>query len=68
MKRYLIFAGDQYYPRGGMRDCIGSADTYEEAQTLLKEHEYAPFDWHHTFDRLDEAKDVDSDDADLSFY
>lgn len=31
MKRYLLFAGDQYYPRGGMYDLRGDFDTLEEA-------------------------------------
>ncbi len=31
MKRFLLFAGDQYYPCGGWRDFQGSFDTLEEA-------------------------------------
>lgn len=31
MKRYLVFAGDVYYPEGGWKDFQGSYDTREEA-------------------------------------
>lgn len=31
MKRYWLFAGDAYYPGGGMEDFIASFDTVEEA-------------------------------------
>lgn len=30
-KRYLVFAGSNYYPAGGWNDYIGSADTAEDA-------------------------------------
>lgn len=32
MKRYLVFAGDQYYPAGGWEDFMGAFVTLEEAQ------------------------------------
>jgi len=35
MKRFLLFAGDCYYPEGGAEDFIGGCDTMEEAETLL---------------------------------
>lgn len=31
LKRYLLFAGSQYYPSGGWDDLKGSFDTLEEA-------------------------------------
>ncbi len=31
MKRYLLFAGEQYYPLGGWDDLKGSFDTVEAA-------------------------------------
>ena len=31
LKRFLLFAGDTYYPCGGWHDFIGSYDSYEEA-------------------------------------
>jgi len=32
MKQYLLFGFDQYYPRGGWSDLLGSFDTLEEAK------------------------------------
>jgi len=32
-KRFWLFAGDNYYPSGGMKDFKGSFDTAEEATT-----------------------------------
>ena len=37
MKRFLIFAFDNYYPFGGWLDFVCSVDTEEETQTVLKE-------------------------------
>jgi hypothetical protein len=34
MKRYLLFAFDKYYPKGGWEDFIGSFDTIEECKQL----------------------------------
>lgn len=31
MKQYLLFAGDYYYPSGGMSDLHGQYDNFEEA-------------------------------------
>lgn len=31
MKRYAVFAGEQYYPCGGWGDYQGSYDTHDEA-------------------------------------
>ena len=42
MKRYLLFAGDTYYPAGGWRDFLGHFDTEEEALDHLKTQ---PHDW-----------------------
>lgn len=36
MKRYLIFAHDQFYPRGGVRDLKGSCEDYTEAKAQSK--------------------------------
>jgi len=43
MKPYLVFAGEQYYPRGGWGDFVGSADTMDEALALVPKDA----DWHH---------------------
>ncbi len=32
MKRYILFGGDNYYPRGGVDGLIGSYNMLEEAQ------------------------------------
>lgn len=32
MKKYLLFAGDQYYPRGGWDDFVMDSDDLEELQ------------------------------------
>ena len=39
MKRYLLVAGDQYYPERGTGDWIGCFDTYKEAEALAVETE-----------------------------
>jgi len=46
MKPFLLFAGDTYYPVGGMDDCQGSFDTLEEAK-LAAQHNP---DWWHILD------------------
>lgn len=38
-KKYLLFAGDDYYPSGGMVDYIGSFDTIAEAAAKGRERE-----------------------------
>ena len=40
MKRFLLIAGDTYYPQGGVDDWIGCFLTYEEAasKVTLVEH------------------------------
>lgn len=60
MKRYMLFAGDSYYAKGGMQDFIGTYDTLAEA--LLKSEgcwEYCSvqekefwyeWDWYHVYD------------------
>lgn len=56
MKRYLLFAGEDYYPVGGWDDFIGSFDSLGEALARVTE-EYAHskyktgFDWAHCIDR-----------------
>jgi len=34
-KRFIVFAGDHYYPEGGWSDLFGSSDTKEEAIKYL---------------------------------
>lgn len=46
--RFLLFAGDNYYPGGGGHDYCGSRATREEADAWLAEA--TCFDWAHVFD------------------
>lgn len=46
MKRYWLFAGDNYYPAGGMSDLVGMFDTLTDCiENFPKRH-----DWWHIFD------------------
>lgn len=40
MKRYLLFAGEDYYPGGGANDLKGDFDTIEEAVNALHHKDY----------------------------
>lgn len=40
MKRFLLFAGDIYYPVGGWNDFVGAFDSAEEAVNSLKNPKY----------------------------
>lgn len=44
--RYMLFAGDDYYPGGGMRDFVGFFNSIDEANVAGKEE-----DWHQVVDR-----------------
>lgn len=46
LKRYLLFAGDIYYPGGGWSDFVGSFETIEDAREHLPEF----YDWHQIID------------------
>jgi len=35
--KYFIFAGEKYYPAGGMRDLYGTATTLKDATSIAKE-------------------------------
>lgn len=47
MKRYALFAGDNYYPSGGWNDLIDTFDIEEEIYEYVKG---AGFDWFHIVD------------------
>lgn len=36
IKRYALFAGEDYYPAGGWKDFRGSYDTREEAEAAMQ--------------------------------
>lgn len=46
MKRYLLFAGDTYYPNGGMSDFVDASDSIYELIQLIPDR----CDWWHIFD------------------
>lgn len=37
-KRFLVFAGYNYYPGGGFNDYRGTADTFDESKDILKSY------------------------------
>lgn len=63
MKTFFVFAGQSYYPRGGMNDFKGSFLTREEADAFAieinidKEGFGKPFDWINITDISDLLKD-----------
>lgn len=56
-KRYFIFAGDYYYPSGGMFDFVGSVDSLDEVDSILEDIEH---DWMDILDLVTGEK-VDRD-------
>jgi hypothetical protein len=54
MKRYIVFAGYQYYPSGGWRDFCGDFDTKDEAhahgQDMTWKTRGGNLDWYHVVD------------------
>jgi hypothetical protein len=52
MKRYMLFAGDQFYPNTAWADFRGDFDSVEEARAIVdaaaKTDDY--FDWHQIVD------------------
>lgn len=63
MRRYLLFAGDNYYPLGGWCDFRGSFETPEQAKEALLpgDHTYTGMGWAHIVD-LESGKVVWSSD------
>lgn len=49
MSKYLGFAGENYYPNGGMSDFVGVFDTADAVADLAKER---GLDWYHVCDRV----------------
>lgn len=51
--KYILFAGSNYYPVGGMNDCIGYSNNLEESISKIEEYDdvYGKlYDWGHIFD------------------
>lgn len=53
MKRYLLFAGDKFYPNGGMGDFVMDFNNKSDALDLIKrlKNDFGVwFDWFHIYD------------------
>lgn len=55
-KRYLLFAGEYYYPSGGFNDYVGSFESISDALSNVMSHH----DWYHIVD-LESLKIIDED-------
>lgn len=44
MKSYLLFAGDNYYPGGGINDYQGDFDSFDEAKKFFESGYYPSWD------------------------
>ena len=66
MKRYLLFAGTNYYPAGGWKDFRDSYDSLAEAMKCGEEFTIEPtaplYDWWHIVD-LEEGAVIAWDDV-----
>lgn len=49
MKRFGVFAGQDYYPLGGWADFKASFDTAEEARDYI-DYTYQAWDWYEIVD------------------
>jgi hypothetical protein len=49
VKRFLVFAGDDYYPSGGWHDLVGDFDSLEEARNVATKSEKRGH-WSHIID------------------
>lgn len=63
LKRFLLFAGPDYYPGGGWDDFRGSFDTRQEAEDYYNaggpDKNYPKWDWYHIVDMEKENSNVD---------
>lgn len=53
MKRYIVFYGDSYYPRGGWLDLKEFFDSKDEAITVAEELSLDNYGWSHVVDTKD---------------
>ena len=69
MKRFWLFAGDHYYPSGGIQDFIGDFDDLEDARAKVRHHRENStwgldpdftYDWYHIVD-MDTRKKIEQD-------
>ena len=50
MRRFIVFAGDEYYPSGGWLDFESSHDTLEAALLVANALRRGRADWSHVVD------------------
>lgn len=48
--RYLVFAGSNYYPSGGMDDLYRNCDTLEDARLSVDRMNTDVYDWYQVYD------------------
>lgn len=61
LKRYLLFAGETYYPSGGWMDFIRSFDSKKDAVILARQlKSEGDIDWFHI---IDTQKPIDISDC-----
>lgn len=55
MKRFLLFAGENYYPEGGANDLIGAFSSVGDAQAAFDEDDVAApsGSWAHIYDTFE---------------
>jgi hypothetical protein len=51
MKRYFLFSGKLYHPRGGLNDFLGSFHTIKECELSIMLRSYN--DWHQVYDTIE---------------
>lgn len=52
--RYLCFAGDDYYPCGGVRDLQRSVESLDDAQSWANEQRDSTLTWWHVYDVVEQ--------------
>ena len=50
IKRFLLFAGESYYPQGGLDDLLGSYDTLADAVQALNDRPDGSDEWAEVLD------------------
>ena len=66
MKRYILFAGKNYYPNGGMHDFVDSFDTATEAAKKYNNGADRIYQWYHIYDTQKSSIIFDSEETALT--
>lgn len=61
MRRYLLFAGQLYYPRGGWNDFAGSFGALDEAKAAASRFLEDNYGWVQAIDSETQARVLDMD-------